>query len=60
MNAKMVNVIGKAVPVVKKFGPMVVGGIAGIVDVISKQQDAARIDNIEKRIGDLEKLLNNK
>lgn len=60
MNAKFVKFIGKATPVVKKFGPMVVGGITGIVEVISKQQAAMEMDDIKQRLADLEKLVNNK
>ena len=60
MNAKFVKFIGKAKPVVKKFGPMAVGAITGIVEVVSNQQAAAKVDNLEKRLADLEKLLNNK
>lgn len=60
MNVKFVKVISKAAPIVKRYGPMVVGGITGIVDAISNQQAAARLDGMEKRIADLEKLLNNK
>lgn len=58
MNAKVIKFIGKATPVVKKFGPMVVGGITGIVEVISKQQAAAEMDDIKKRLADLETLFN--
>lgn len=58
MNVKLVKTIGKAMPVVKKYGPLVVGGITGIVEAISTQQAAAKVEAMEKRIADLEKLFN--
>lgn len=56
MNAKVINVVAKAAPVVKKFGPVIGAAVGGVFQALAEQKAAARLDNMEERIKELEQL----
>lgn len=50
------GLLSKALPVVKKVGPLCIGAMSGITEAISRQKAETRLVNIEERITELEKL----
>ena len=60
MKTQIVNVVVKAAPYAKKFLPIAIAGLGGVMEAISEQKVANQMANMEKRIADLENLLNNK
>lgn len=56
MNAKIVKIAAKAVPVVKKLAPVIVSAGISAYQAFSEQQSAAHVSDLEKRIKDLEML----
>lgn len=57
MKIQVAKFVAKAVPYVKKVGPVVAAGVGGVFQAITEQKAAERINNLEQRIADLEKLL---
>lgn len=56
MNAKIVKIAAKAVPVVKKLAPVIVSAGVSAYQAFSDQKAVAHVDDLEKRIKDLEML----
>ena len=54
---KVIKVVG---PFAKKFGPILIAGISGMIGAAAKQKAQANIDNMKHRIEDLEALVKNK
>lgn len=56
MNAKIVKIAAKAVPVVKKLAPVIGAAAISAYQAFSDQKAAVHVDDLEKRIKDLEVL----
>lgn len=56
MNAKIVKVAAKAVPVAKKLAPVIASAAFSAYQAFSEQKASAHVDDLEKRIKDLEML----
>lgn len=51
------TIMGKALPVAKKVGPILFGAVTGALGAISSQKEAKRLANIEERLAAAEALL---
>lgn len=56
MNVKIIGFIAKAKPVVKTVAPVVFAATCSAFQALSEQKSAAHVEDLEKRIADLEKL----
>lgn len=54
---KLTKPIVKALPYMKTIAPVIFGGITGAAQAMSEQKAAARLDGMDDRIKELEKML---